>query len=413
MAKGATSIEPEVLEELNRLRAARDPIAGWLAGLEAERESVSEPVYRRVREDYAKRIADLDGLARPLRVAATRAIAAFDEQLSQLETEKGAVEVDLQEVELRRFLEEYSADDFEEHARVPRERLAELGRQLEEISATRELWLAARGEAIPEAEEPAAPAAAAAKPVDASTAAVSIAPTPPTPVLTPAPTPAPAPSPALTTVAPPMPPAAPMSTVPVGAEVRPLSPASITMPRPIPPPRPSSPAIPLPNTADAAAHTVHLPGPPPAPMPAAPPAASSPAASGAPPSPAPLDRTVVFTPEPPSPAPAAAEAGISTQRLQATLVPVEPGDAGGGAAQGHVLAAANTIGRVSDNAIQIQHGSVSRHHAILRFTAEGWTLEDLKAENGTWVNGERIDKRQLLDGDRVNIGTVRFLFQLG
>ena len=121
---------------------------------------------------------------------------------------------------------------------------------------------------------------------------------------------------------------------------------------------------------------------------------------------------MVFTPEPPSLAPAAGNAGDAgaTLRLQAMLVPVEPGDA---AAKGHTLAADNSIGRVRENSIQIQHGSVSRQHAILRFTAEGWILEDLEAENGTWVNGERIEKRRLLDGDRVNIGTVRFLFRLG
>lgn len=121
---------------------------------------------------------------------------------------------------------------------------------------------------------------------------------------------------------------------------------------------------------------------------------------------------MIYTPEPPAPvsdgaAPGAA--GGSIQRLPATLVPVDGGDA----AQGHSLADVNTIGRVSENSLQIQQGSVSRHHAILRFTADGWTLEDLEAENGTWVNGERIEQRRLLDGDRVNIGTVRFVFRIG
>ena len=362
MAKSLTSIEPGGLDELSRLRAVRDPIAGWLARLEDLRETVSEPVYRRVREDYAKRIADLDLQARPLRIAATRAIAELDGQLARLEVAKGEAEVDLQEVELRRFLEEYSAEEFEERARGARGRIAELEKELEEIRATRELWLAARGEEIAETAAPTPPAP-------------PTVPTAPAPVATPAPPPA----------------AAPAVTAPVETGLRPLSPASITMPRPMAPPRPSSPAIPLPSTADAAAHTVHLPSPPPV----------------APPPTPPLDRTVVYTPEPPSPAPATDGA---TQRLEAMLVPLEPGDS---SAKGHVLAAANTIGRVSDNAIQVQHGSVSRHHALLRFTAEGWMLEDLNAENGTWVNGERIEKRLLLDGDRINIGTVRFFFRLG
>ncbi|MBP9144927.1 MAG: FHA domain-containing protein [Thermoanaerobaculia bacterium] len=388
MAKSETSIDSGVLDELNRLGAARVPIAGWLAGLEARRESVSEPVYRRVREDYSKRIDELDRLARPLRVEATRAIGVLDSELARLATEKEEVEVDLQEIELRRFLEEYTEAEFEERSRVPRERLAELGLELEKLRASRELWLAARGEAVAGAiAETAAPESAASPESTQATgsssgswAGVGSAPAPVHP-----------------------PPAiSPLVPTPTGIDLRPLSPASITMPRPIPPPRVSSPAIPIP--------------PSPAPV-AAIPASVSMAPLPPPPPPAPpavpaLDHTVVYTPEPPSFFPESVDPGAAgaTLRLQATLVPADAGD---GSARGHVLSPENTLGRVSENSIQIQHGSVSRHHALLRYTEDGWTLEDLGAENGTWVNGERIEKRRLADGDRVNIGTVRFLFKTG
>ena len=131
------------------------------------------------------------------------------------------------------------------------------------------------------------------------------------------------------------------------------------------------------------------------------PAAPPPAA----PAPPPLDRTVIYTPEPPADPPAVE--GV-TQRLLARLVPVDAGDA---AAREHALSPVTTVGRVADNSLQIQQASVSRHHAILRLTAEGWTIEDLGAENGTWVNGERVQTRILADGDRVNIGAVRFVFR--
>ncbi|MEO7795607.1 MAG: FHA domain-containing protein, partial [Thermoanaerobaculia bacterium] len=166
-----------------------------------------------------------------------------------------------------------------------------------------------------------------------------------------------------------------------------------------PGPQPSSPAIPAPHIADAAARTVvHLSGLPPA-TPPVPEKVASPEPQG-------LDRTVVFTPVPPGPAP---DSGVASRRAQATLVPIKVADGSGG----HPLADENTLGRVAENSIRIQQGSVSRHHAILRFTAEGWMLEDLKTENGTWVNGDRIEKRRLADGDRVNIGTVRFMFRIG
>ena len=400
MAKSATSIEPEVLDELNRLGAERGPIADWLEGLEARRAEVSPTVYRRVREDYATRIADIDRRSRPLRVQATRTIALFDEQLARLATEKGEVEFDLQELELRHRLDEYSDAELDERAKGPRQRIEELGLELEKLRATRELWLAARGEELDEAAAPEPASAPKATPAAGATAAVSVAPAPPahTAPTTPTPPPAATPPVAPTVRLAPMPPA------PGGVEPNPVE---ITLPHSIPPPRPSSAAIPLPHAPGAPARPAQVSSPAPAA-----PAPPTPVASIDPP---PLDRTVIYTPEPPSPVSDGGEGGDagaaagSTHRLQAKLVPVD----GGEAAAGHLLAEVNTIGRVAENSLQIQQGSVSRHHAILRFTAEGWTLEDLEAENGTWVNGERIEQRRLLDGDRVNIGTVRFLFRIG
>ncbi|MEO8197983.1 MAG: FHA domain-containing protein [Thermoanaerobaculia bacterium] len=382
MANSATSIEPAVLDELNRLGAERGPIASWLEGLEARREDVSESVYRRVREDYAKRIADIDSLARPLRIEATRTIGVLDEQRARLATEKLEVELDLQEVELRHRLEEYTDAELESRAKVPRDRIEKLGLELERIRATRELWLAARGEAIAESTAPATHDSPNATHAASATAFVSIAPSPMSPLAPVAPTA-------------PVTPIASMLAMPAGVELRPVS---MTMPRPIPPPQPSSPSTTVPPSADGATRIGDLSSQ----APAAPPLPALVAGMDPPP----LDRTVVYTPTPPS---HESDAGAASLRLQATLVPVEAGD---GSAPGHVLAAENTLGRVRENSIQIQHGSVSRHHAILRFTAEGWTLEDLEAENGTWVNGERIEKRRLFDGDRVNIGTVRFIFRI-
>ncbi len=371
MAKSDKSIEPAVLEELNRLGADRDPIVRWLEGLEASRESVSEVVYRRVREDYTNRIADLDRLASGLRIEATRTIAALAEQLAELETEKRSVEVDLKEVELRHWLEEYSEAEFKERAQAPRERITELGLELEKLRATRELWLAARGEEVAGAKASGTPEPAKAPQPAGVTSVVTLEPAPPPPL------PAMPAMPSMPSIT-----AKPATIVSVAP-----NPVEITLPHPIPPPRASSPAIPLPQAAPPLTAPVVAANPPP------------------------LDRTMVYTPMPPSlEAESPGDPGAATLRLLAKLVPVDAAD---GSAQEHSLTPENTLGRVRENSIQIQQGSVSRHHAILRLTAEAWTLEDLKAENGTWVNGERIDKRRLADGDRVNIGTVRFIFRLG
>jgi pSer/pThr/pTyr-binding forkhead associated (FHA) protein len=80
--------------------------------------------------------------------------------------------------------------------------------------------------------------------------------------------------------------------------------------------------------------------------------------------------------------------------------------------QEHALGAENTLGRVPENTIPVPNGSVSRHHATIRYAGGSWSIVDQKSENGTWVNGERVTERKLAHDDRINIGTVRFRFKL-
>lgn len=71
------------------------------------------------------------------------------------------------------------------------------------------------------------------------------------------------------------------------------------------------------------------------------------------------------------------------------------------------------IGRAPGSGIVVSDGSVSSQHAKLTRTAEGFVLEDLKSRNGTFVNGEKVDKpRLLLDGDLVRFGKMIMTFNL-
>ncbi len=65
-----------------------------------------------------------------------------------------------------------------------------------------------------------------------------------------------------------------------------------------------------------------------------------------------------------------------------------------------------TIGRLSDNLIQIEEASVSSHHAQLTLIGGDYHLKDLNSTNGTRVNGQQITESQLQDGDRIRIGKV-------
>ena len=55
--------------------------------------------------------------------------------------------------------------------------------------------------------------------------------------------------------------------------------------------------------------------------------------------------------------------------------------------------------------------NVSRRHAEIRPTVDGFILVDLGSTNGSKVNGERITQRELRDGDELVFGNTRLVFQ--
>jgi pSer/pThr/pTyr-binding forkhead associated (FHA) protein len=65
-----------------------------------------------------------------------------------------------------------------------------------------------------------------------------------------------------------------------------------------------------------------------------------------------------------------------------------------------------TIGRISDNMIQIDDCSVSSHHAELVRSGDGYILRDLGSTNGTRVNGVAHSEGPLGDGDMVTFGNI-------
>ena len=65
-----------------------------------------------------------------------------------------------------------------------------------------------------------------------------------------------------------------------------------------------------------------------------------------------------------------------------------------------------TIGRASDNMIQIDDPSVSGRHAQLQLVEERYQLKDLGSTNGTRVNGESATDIFLRLGDRIRFGKV-------
>ena len=65
-----------------------------------------------------------------------------------------------------------------------------------------------------------------------------------------------------------------------------------------------------------------------------------------------------------------------------------------------------TIGRAPDNDIQLKDSSVSRRHALIQFTDGKPVLEDLGSSNRTFVNGEKVNKLSLSNGDKLRLGRI-------
>jgi diguanylate cyclase (GGDEF)-like protein len=77
-----------------------------------------------------------------------------------------------------------------------------------------------------------------------------------------------------------------------------------------------------------------------------------------------------------------------------------------------------TIGRDEEAGIPLRDASVSRRHAqVYRQKAEDsdavhFVLVDLHSTNGTLVNGERISRTFLQDGDKIQVGEITLKFSL-
>jgi len=64
------------------------------------------------------------------------------------------------------------------------------------------------------------------------------------------------------------------------------------------------------------------------------------------------------------------------------------------------------IGKLASSHLCLDHPSVSRMHAVIETTVEGSTIIDLGSTSGVSINGERINKATIADGDEIRVGEV-------
>lgn len=71
-----------------------------------------------------------------------------------------------------------------------------------------------------------------------------------------------------------------------------------------------------------------------------------------------------------------------------------------------LLPGQSSIGSAEDNTICLPHRTVSRYHARVLVDGEGITVEDLDSKNGTYLNGARVEKGRVREGDSLGFGPI-------
>lgn len=109
---------------------------------------------------------------------------------------------------------------------------------------------------------------------------------------------------------------------------------------------------------------------------------------------------------------------FATQRVGQTIPPSETAEAPLDVADsvvfpvrkvGRTFASTILVGRATSNDIAVDHNTVSKLHARLRFEDDYLLVEDAGSRNGTWVEGDRVSSAcPLYAGDTVRFGSCTF-----
>ncbi len=69
-----------------------------------------------------------------------------------------------------------------------------------------------------------------------------------------------------------------------------------------------------------------------------------------------------------------------------------------------------TIGRAPENDIVIENLAVSRNHAVITWENDRFYLEDLGSSNGSFINGVKVKRNEVVDRDVITIGKHKIYF---
>ena len=70
-----------------------------------------------------------------------------------------------------------------------------------------------------------------------------------------------------------------------------------------------------------------------------------------------------------------------------------------------------SVGRNPQCDIFLNDMTVSRSHAVVEPTGDGYTITDDSSFNGVWVNNDNVEARELHEGDVVQIGAFCLVYR--
>lgn len=119
----------------------------------------------------------------------------------------------------------------------------------------------------------------------------------------------------------------------------------------------------------------------------------------------------------PAPAPAVAQRLDSVRRaLRRQAVPDPTSDyllvCAAGSEHWAALGPGTVVGTAPDVGLPVASKFVSAHHCRLSETPDGWVVEDLGSKNGVCVNGQRVSRCSLCNGDAVQLADVALILVL-
>lgn len=75
-----------------------------------------------------------------------------------------------------------------------------------------------------------------------------------------------------------------------------------------------------------------------------------------------------------------------------------------------VVKGTSHLGRSSSSSVVLCDAEVSRDHARIDATEDGFVVVDLGSRNGTFVNGQRVERALIRFGDKLRLGGTSFVF---